>query len=63
MYDFVGGGAGPPESRFDRRAAEANHDVLALEKGKVGKRGGEIVVQGDVVRLSQRPVGPGSCCR
>lgn len=36
MYDFVVVGAGPPGSRFARRAAEAGHDVVAFEKGEVG---------------------------
>ncbi|WP_121821725.1 geranylgeranyl reductase family protein [Halostella salina] len=37
MYDFVVVGAGPAGSRFARRAAEAGHDVLALEQGTVGE--------------------------
>lgn len=37
MYDFVVVGAGPAGSRFARRAAEAGHDVLALESGEVGE--------------------------
>ncbi|QUO46607.1 MULTISPECIES: geranylgeranyl reductase family protein [Halorubrum] len=37
MYDFVVVGAGPPGSRFARRAAEAGHDVVAFEKGSVGE--------------------------
>ncbi|GAB6877776.1 geranylgeranyl reductase family protein [Halorubrum gandharaense] len=36
MYDFVVVGAGPPGSRFARRAAEAGYDVVAFEKGAVG---------------------------
>jgi geranylgeranyl reductase family protein len=36
MYDFVVVGVGPAGARFARRAAEAGHDVLALEKGEVG---------------------------
>jgi electron-transferring-flavoprotein dehydrogenase len=36
MYDFVVVGVGPAGARFARRAAEAGHDVLALEKGTVG---------------------------
>ena len=36
MYDFAVVGAGPAGSRFARRAAEAGHDVLVLEKGEVG---------------------------
>lgn len=36
MYDFVVVGAGPAGSRFARRAAEADHDVLVLERGEVG---------------------------
>jgi geranylgeranyl reductase family protein len=36
MYDFVVVGAGPPGSRFARRAAEKGYDVVALEKGEVG---------------------------
>ncbi len=36
MHDFVVVGAGPPGSRFARRAAEAGHDVLVLERGEVG---------------------------
>ncbi|WP_135852152.1 geranylgeranyl reductase family protein [Halorussus salinus] len=37
MYDFVVVGAGPAGSRFSRRAAERGYDVLALERGAVGK--------------------------
>jgi geranylgeranyl reductase family protein len=36
MYDFVVVGVGPAGARFARRAAEAGHDVLALERGTVG---------------------------
>jgi len=36
MYDFVVVGVGPAGARFARRAAEAGHDVLALERGEVG---------------------------
>jgi electron-transferring-flavoprotein dehydrogenase len=36
MYDFVVVGVGPAGARFARRAAAADHDVLALEKGEVG---------------------------
>lgn len=36
MYDFVVVGAGPAGCRFSRRAAEAGHDVLTLERGEVG---------------------------
>ena len=36
MYDFVVVGAGPPGSRFARRAAEAGYDVVAFEKGEIG---------------------------
>jgi len=36
MYDFVVVGAGPPGSRFARRAAAAGRDVLLVEKGTVG---------------------------
>ncbi|EFW92109.1 geranylgeranyl hydrogenase [Haladaptatus paucihalophilus DX253] len=36
MYDFVVVGAGPAGSRFARRAADAGHDVLVLERGQVG---------------------------
>jgi len=36
MYDFLVVGVGPAGARFARRAAEAGHDVLALEKGEVG---------------------------
>jgi geranylgeranyl reductase family protein len=37
MYDYVVVGVGPAGARLARRAAEAGHDVLALEKGTVGK--------------------------
>ncbi|WP_418282525.1 geranylgeranyl reductase family protein [Halorubrum sp. DTA98] len=37
MHDFVVVGAGPPGSRFARRAAETGYDVVALEKGSVGE--------------------------
>ena len=37
MYDFVVVGAGPPGSRFARRAAEEGYDVVAFEKGEVGE--------------------------
>ncbi|MFW5937744.1 MAG: geranylgeranyl reductase family protein [Halanaeroarchaeum sp.] len=37
MYDFVVVGVGPPGARFARRAAEAGYDVLALERGEVGR--------------------------
>ncbi len=37
MYDFVVVGVGPAGARFARRAAEAGHDVLALEQGAVGE--------------------------
>ena len=37
MYDFAVVGAGPAGSRFARRAAEAGHDVVAFERGEVGK--------------------------
>ncbi|MUW14912.1 geranylgeranyl reductase family protein [Halorubrum sp. CBA1125] len=37
MHDFVVVGAGPPGSRFARRAAEAGRDVVVLEKGTVGE--------------------------
>lgn len=37
MYDFAVVGAGPTGSRFARRAAEAGHDVVAFERGDVGK--------------------------
>jgi len=37
MYDFVVVGCGPAGSRFARRAAEAGHDVLAFERGRVGE--------------------------
>ncbi|GAB3022978.1 geranylgeranyl reductase family protein [Natronobiforma cellulositropha] len=36
MYDFVVVGVGPAGARVARRAAEAGHDVLALEQGSVG---------------------------
>jgi geranylgeranyl reductase family protein len=37
MRDFAVVGAGPAGSRFARRAAEAGHDVLVLERGTVGE--------------------------
>ncbi len=37
MYDFAVVGAGPAGSRFARRAAEAGYDVVAFERGEVGK--------------------------
>ncbi|RQH01757.1 geranylgeranyl reductase family protein [Natrarchaeobius oligotrophus] len=37
MYDFVVVGVGPTGARFARRAAEKGFDVLALEKGRIGK--------------------------
>ena len=37
MYDYVVVGVGPAGARLARRAAEAGHDVLALEKGTVGR--------------------------
>ncbi|MFC4990365.1 MULTISPECIES: geranylgeranyl reductase family protein [Saliphagus] len=37
MYDFVVVGVGPAGARFSRRAAEAGHDVLALEQGEIGE--------------------------
>ena len=37
MYDFVVVGAGPAGSRFARRATEAGHEVLILERGEVGE--------------------------
>lgn len=37
MHDFVVVGAGPPGSRFARRAAAAGHDVVVFEKGVVGE--------------------------
>ncbi|MFB6131852.1 MAG: geranylgeranyl reductase family protein [Halanaeroarchaeum sp.] len=36
MYDFVVVGVGPAGARFARRAAVLGHDVLALERGRVG---------------------------
>lgn len=36
MHDFVVVGAGPPGSRFARRAAEAGYDVVMLERGEPG---------------------------
>ena len=36
MHDFLVVGAGPPGSRFARRAAEQGHDVLVFEGGVVG---------------------------
>lgn len=37
MYDFVVVGCGPPGARFARRASEAGHDVVVLEKGRIGE--------------------------
>jgi len=37
MHDFTVVGAGPPGSRFARRAAEAGRDVVVFEKGSVGE--------------------------
>jgi geranylgeranyl reductase family protein len=37
MHDFAVVGAGPAGSRFARRAAAAGHDVVAFERGEVGK--------------------------
>lgn len=37
MYEFVVVGVGPAGARFARRAAERGHDVLALERGRVGR--------------------------
>jgi geranylgeranyl reductase family protein len=37
MHDFVVVGVGPAGARFARRAAEAGHDVVAFEKGTVGR--------------------------
>ncbi|MFB6164558.1 MAG: geranylgeranyl reductase family protein [Haloarculaceae archaeon] len=37
MRDFVVVGAGPPGSRFARRAAERGDDVLVFEQGEVGE--------------------------
>ncbi len=37
MYDFVVVGAGPPGSRFARRAAQQGYNVLALESGEIGE--------------------------
>jgi electron-transferring-flavoprotein dehydrogenase len=37
MHDFAVVGAGPAGSRFARRAAEAGYDVVAFERGEVGK--------------------------
>jgi geranylgeranyl reductase family protein len=37
MHDFVVVGAGPPGSRFARRAAAAGRDVVVFEKGSVGE--------------------------
>ncbi len=37
MFDFVVVGAGPPGSRFARRAAAAGRDVVVFEKGLVGE--------------------------
>ncbi|ACM56890.1 geranylgeranyl reductase family protein [Halorubrum lacusprofundi] len=36
MHDFVVVGAGPPGSRFARRAAAAGRDVVVFEKGSIG---------------------------
>jgi digeranylgeranylglycerophospholipid reductase len=37
MHDFAVVGAGPAGSRFARRAAQQGHDVVAFERGEVGK--------------------------
>jgi len=37
MYDFVVVGVGPAGARFARRAAAAGYDVVAFEKGEVGR--------------------------
>ncbi|GGM69647.1 geranylgeranyl reductase family protein [Halarchaeum rubridurum] len=37
MYDFAVVGVGPPGARFARRAAERGHDVVAFERGEIGK--------------------------
>jgi len=37
MHDFAVVGAGPAGSRFARRAADAGYDVVAFERGEVGK--------------------------
>ncbi|MGM0397521.1 MAG: geranylgeranyl reductase family protein [Halobacteriota archaeon] len=37
MYDFAVVGVGPPGARFARRAAENGYDVLALERGEIGR--------------------------
>ncbi len=37
MYDFLVCGVGPAGARFARRAAENGHDVLAVEKGEIGR--------------------------
>ena len=37
MYDFVVVGVGPAGARFARRAAADGHDVLALERGEIGR--------------------------
>jgi len=37
MHDFVVVGAGPPGSRFARRAAQQGYDVVVFEQGEVGK--------------------------
>jgi len=37
MYDFAVVGAGPAGSRFARRAAERGRDVVAFERGEVGR--------------------------
>ncbi|GGL33716.1 electron transfer flavoprotein [Halarchaeum grantii] len=37
MYDFAVVGVGPPGARFARRAAERGYDVVAFERGEIGK--------------------------
>ncbi|MFB6070961.1 MAG: geranylgeranyl reductase family protein [Halanaeroarchaeum sp.] len=37
MHDFVVVGVGPPGAQFARRAAGAGHDVVAFERGEVGR--------------------------
>ncbi|MGB9986675.1 geranylgeranyl reductase family protein [Salarchaeum japonicum] len=37
MYDFAVVGVGPPGARFARRAAEEGYDVVAFERGEIGK--------------------------
>jgi len=37
MHDFAVVGVGPPGARFARRAAERGSDVVAFERGEVGK--------------------------